>query len=205
MQLVGAADSTAVVGADPPTPPGLFPRGRYSTSVEWLSARHRESGIGSYADQEHPDQVGWHLADPEWYPSDLVRREYKRLAIGANYEGPFALQLIMAAAPPAVAFAWEVQRAEDSFRHSLHNTLVGKGQWNNVACLSWCVCLSALSCMRAARPMRSPAGAPAGAPAAAACASAKAAAACLLFMVAVRIRGIVSPGVRFEGCASEPR
>ena len=134
MQLVGAADSTAVVGADPPTPPGLFPRGRYSTSVEWLSARHRESGIGSYADQEHPDQVGWHLADPEWYPSDLVRPEYKRLAIGANYEGPFALQLIMAAAPPAVDFAWEVQAAEDSFRHSLRHTVVGKGHWNTVAC-----------------------------------------------------------------------
>ena len=63
-----------------------------------------------------------------------MRPEYKRLAIGANYEGPFALQLIMAAAPPAVAFAWEVQGAEDSFRHSLHNTLVGKGQWNTLAC-----------------------------------------------------------------------
>ena len=135
MQLVGAADSTAVVGADPPHAPGLFPRGRYITSVEWLSARrHRESGIGSYADQEHPDQVGWHLADPEWYPSDLVRREYKRLAIGANYEGPFALQLIMAAAPPAVDFAWEVQGPEDSFKHSLHNTVVGKGHWNTLAC-----------------------------------------------------------------------
>ena len=74
------------------------------------------------------------MADPEWYPSDLVRREYKRLAIGANYEGPFALQLIMAAAPPAVDFAWEVQAAEDSFRHSLRHTVVGKGHWNTVAC-----------------------------------------------------------------------
>ena len=74
------------------------------------------------------------MADPEWYPSDLVRPEYKRLAIGANYEGPFALQLIMAAAPPAVDFAWEVQAAEDSFRHSLRHTVVGKGHWNTVAC-----------------------------------------------------------------------
>ena len=40
----------------------------------------------------------------------------------------------MAAAPPAVDFAWEVQAAEDSFRHSLQHTLVGKGQWNTVAC-----------------------------------------------------------------------
>jgi len=63
-----------------------------------------------------------------------VRREYKRLAIGANYEGPFALQLIMAAAPPAVDFAWEVQGPEDSFKHSLHNTVVGKGHWNTLAC-----------------------------------------------------------------------
>ena len=35
--------------------------------------------------------------------------------------------------------------------------------------------------------------------------SAKVAAACLLFMVAICIRGIMSPGVRFEGCAWEPR
>ena len=67
------------------------------------------------------------MADPEWHPSDLVRPEYKRLAIGANYESPFALQLIMAAVPPAVEFTWEVQAAEDSFRHSLWHTVVGKG------------------------------------------------------------------------------
>ena len=69
MQLAGAPDPTAaVVVADPPAPPGWFPRSGYSNTVEWLSARHRESAIGSDAvapDPEHPDQAGslgtWHL------------------------------------------------------------------------------------------------------------------------------------------------
>ena len=77
MQLAGAPDPTAdVVVADPPAPPGWFPRGGYSNTVEWLSARHRESAIGSDAvapDPEHPDQAGWHLAPPQWYPFDLIQ------------------------------------------------------------------------------------------------------------------------------------
>ena len=138
-----ARPSAAVVVADPPAPPGWFPRSGYSNTVEWLSARHRESAIGSDAvapDPEHPDQAGWHLATPQWYPSDLVRPKYKstakyqRLAIGANYEGTFALQLIMEAAPPHTVFVWAVKVADDGCRYALQDTVVGKGHWNQVAC-----------------------------------------------------------------------
>ena len=135
MQLACAPDPTAAVAvADPPAPPGWFPRSGYSNTVEWLSARHRESAIGSDAvapDPEHPDQAGWHLATPQWYPSDLVRPEYKPTA---KYQGPFALQLIMEAAPPHTVFVWAVKAAADVCRYALQDTVVGKGHWNQLAC-----------------------------------------------------------------------
>ena len=74
-------------------------------------------------DPEHPDQAGWHLAPPQWYPSDLVRPEYKPTA---KYQGPFALQLIMEAAPPHTIFVWAVKAADDGCRYALQDTVVGE-------------------------------------------------------------------------------
>ena len=72
-------------------------------------------------DPKHPDPAGWHLATADWYPSDFVRPEYKPTA---KYQtGPFALQLIMTAAPTPTVFGWAVKMADDK-RRSLYRTVV---------------------------------------------------------------------------------
>ena len=68
------------------------------------------------------------MATADWYPSDFVRPEYKPTA---KYQGPFALQLIMAAAPTPTVFGWAVKMADDKCR-SLYRTVVGN--WNELAC-----------------------------------------------------------------------
>eukprot|EP01051_Picozoa_sp_SAG22_P000247 SAG22_NODE_5_length_41775_cov_111.520971_10_plen_197_part_00 len=96
-------------------PPAETSTSAYYTKAAWRAERHRET-VADQAPGPGRDslRVGWHLADPQWYPASTVRA--KEFATPRIDYGPTALEL------GAFARAWSAHptpRRRGVLRHDV--------------------------------------------------------------------------------------